>query len=215
MAIDRDRIMKVLFNKRFIKAVGPVPLKIGNYKSPDKGIPYNPEKSRKIISKFNIGNKELNIFIKADHQVALIAQMIQYYLNKAGLNVGIQEMEWSALKAATINGKYDMAYFTWHADYPEAENFLFPLFYSKNSGTGGNRSFFKNREVDKLLIKAAKTIENNKRFSIYRDIERIIIDEAPWIFLWYGDKKIALSERIKKFIPYPTYNGMKGNEIEL
>ena len=49
----------------------------------------------------------------------------------------------------------------------------------------------------------------------FNQIERIIVDDAPWIFLWYGDKRIALSERVKKYIPYPTYNGMKGNEIEL
>ena len=108
-----------------------------------------------------------------------------------------------------------MAFFTWHADYPEAENFLYPLFYSKNCGAGGNRSFFTNSDVDLLLQKASRTIDKKTRYEIYHKIERIIIDEAPWIFLWYGDKRIALSERIEEFIPYPIYNGMKGDKIRL
>jgi ABC-type oligopeptide transport system substrate-binding subunit len=141
--------------------------------------------------------------------------MIQHFLNRTGLRIKIREMEWSALKAATIKGKFDMCYLTWHADYPEAENFLFPLFFSVNRGSGGNRSFYKNARVDQLLIKAQRTINTEKRFDIYHTVERLITDDAPWIFLWYGDKKIILSKRVRKFVPYQIYNGMKGNEITM
>ncbi|MBN2040160.1 MAG: ABC transporter substrate-binding protein [Spirochaetes bacterium] len=215
MAVDRDRIMKSLFINRFIKAAGPVPPKIGDYISTVKGISYDPVRAKSIITDMGLQGKEFIIFIKSDHQVSLICQMIQYYLSKAGLNVTIKEMEWSALKASVLKQNFDMAYFTWHADYPEAENFLFPLFYSGNKGAGGNRAYYSNQKVDNLLLKAENTIEGKKRFAIYDKISGIIVDDAPWIFLWYGDKKIALSERVKQFIPYPIYNGMKGNEIKL
>lgn len=213
MAIDRERILESLFKNRFKKATGPIPTKVGDYRATTRSIPYNPQKAREIIELLNLHNKTLILFIKSDHQVSLISQMLQYYLNEAGLSIKIREMEWSALKAATLNGNFDMAYFTWHADYPEAENFLFPLFFSKNIGAGGNRSFYTNRVVDRLLLEARRTINKHKRYNIYKKIEGIIIDDAPWIFLWYGDKRIALSNRLEQFIPYSIYNGMKGNEI--
>ncbi|MDY6934546.1 MAG: ABC transporter substrate-binding protein [Spirochaetota bacterium] len=215
MAIDRDMIMKSLLKNRFQRASGPIPPRIGDYVTTTDSIPYNPSKARKIIKQFTLNNKRFTLFTKSDHQVSLISQMVQYYLKKMDLNIGIQEMDWSALKAATIKGSYDLAYFTWHADYPEPENFLYPLFFSKNSGTGGNRSFYFNEEVDRLLIMAQRTIDNSKRFKIYNKIERIIIDDAPWIFLWYGDKRIAITKRITQFVPYPIYCGFKGNEISI
>lgn len=213
MAVDKKRIMRTLFRGRFIPAAGPIPPEVGEFTSQAAPIHYDPRKAKEIINRIRPADREFTINIKTDHQVALIVQMIQYYLNEAGLNVKIREMEWSALKAATLKGDFEMAYFTWHADYPEVENFLFPLFYSGNHGAGGNRSFFTNAEVDRLLDIAGVTVDTRRRNGIYRKIERIIIDEAPWIFLWYGDRKIALSDRIKDFSPYPIYNGMKGNEI--
>lgn len=214
MAVNRDEIMKCLFDDRFRKAAGPVP-PVGEYHSRAKGITFEPDKARKIICGMNPGIKEITLLIKSDHQVSLISQMLQHYLQKAGLKVTVRELEWSALKAATLKGKFDMAYFTWHADYPEPENFLYPLFYSGNAGAGGNRTFYSNRHVDSMLIEAGRTIDDKKRFALYQKIERIIIDDAPWLFLWYGDRRIALSKRVKKFIPFPVYNGMKGDEIEL
>lgn len=215
LAVDRKKIIESLFNKRFRLAAGAVPPAVGNYRSMQEPIPYHPEKAREIISQLGLSGREFTIFIKSDHQVSLIAQMIQHYLNRTGLHIKIREMEWSALKAATIKGRFDMCYLTWHADYPEAENFLFPLFFSANRGSGGNRSFYKNARVDQLLLSARRTINTEKRFDIYHRVERLIADDAPWIFLWYGDKKIILSKRVREFIPYQIYNGMKGNEITM
>ena len=58
--------------------------------------------------------------------------MIQQYLEAAGLHIELHEMEWGALKNVTNAGRYDMALFNWFGDYPDAENFLRPLFHSAN-----------------------------------------------------------------------------------
>lgn len=215
MAIDRNSILNNLLKNRFTLAAGAVPSKVGDYNAIKETILYNTSEAKKIIKEKGYTGKEIILLLKPDHQVSLICQMIQHNLNKVGLNIKIREVEWSALKAATMKGNYDMAYLTWHADYPEAENFLYPLFFSKNTGAGGNRAFYSNKEADYLLSKAQETVNKEKRFALYRRIERIIVDDAPWIFLWYGSKRIALSERVSNFISYPVFSGMKGTDIEL
>nr|HPJ40653.1 hypothetical protein [Spirochaetota bacterium] len=129
--------------------------------------------------------------------------------------VEIVPLEWSALKSRTFRGDFDMAYFTWIADYPEPENFFYPLFYSRNAGAGGNRSFYRSADVDRLIETARRATNRQKRFDIYRRIEGIILNEAPWIFLWYADKRIALGSRVKDYTPYPIFSGFKGNHITL
>ncbi len=214
-AVDRRRIMRALFDNRFTLAAGPVPNTLAGHRSAARPYDYDPVAARAAIASLGLSGHRITLFIKSDHQVSLIAQMVQRDLAAAGLAVSIREMEWSALKAATLNGAYDLCYFTWHADYPDAENFLYPLFYSKNIGQGGNRAFYQNVSVDRLLDEARRTMDAGKRIDIHRRAEQLIVSDAPWIFLWYGDKRVMLGRRVRSFVPYPLYNGMKGHEIEL
>lgn len=212
-AVDRRAIMAALFNGRFTVSDGPVPPGTGGYRTRMPGDPFDPAWARRTIGELGLTGFRVTLLIKADHQVALIAQMLQHFLEGAGLRVTVLPLEWSAMKSRTLRGDFDLAYFTWHADYPEAENFLYPLFHSSSAGAGGNRSFFSDARVDALLDAARAEVDREKRFDIYRRAERIIGDEAPWVFLWFGDKRIALSGRIGGFRPYPVFTVFKGNEI--
>ncbi|HON78463.1 MAG TPA: ABC transporter substrate-binding protein [Spirochaetota bacterium] len=215
MAVDKKAVMRCLFKGRFREAEGVVPPGAGGYRGVVRKYGYNPVEAEKIIARMGLRGKTVRVLIKSDNQVSLIMQLIQYYLSKAGLRVEIVPLEWSALKSRTFRGDFDMAYFTWIADYPEPENFFYPLFYSRNAGAGGNRSFYRSADVDRLIETARRATNRQKRFDIYRRIEGIILNEAPWIFLWYADKRIALGSRVKDYTPYPIFSGFKGNHITL
>ena len=215
LAIDRRAVMKALFSGRFTVSGGPVPPGTGGYRPAQREFPYDPERARGLISSLGLGGFRVTLLVKADHQVALVAQMLQHFLEQAGLRVTVLPLEWSAMKSRTLRGDFDLAYFTWHADYPEPENFLYPLFHSASAGAGGNRSFFSDARVNALLDAARAEVDREKRFDIYRKAERIICDEAPWVFLWFGDKRIALSGRVGGFRPYPVFTVFKANEITL
>lgn len=215
MAVDKKTIMQCLFKNRFREAEGVVPPGAGGYRGAVRTYGYEPGKARDIIARMGLRGTMIRLLIKSDNQVSLITQLIQYYLVQAGLRVEIVPLEWSALKSRTFRGDFDMAYFAWIADYPEPENFFYPLFYSRNAGPGGNRSFYRSADVDGLMETARRVINPEKRFDIYRRIEGIILNEAPWIFLWYADKRIALGSRVKDYTPYPIFSGFKGTTITL
>jgi peptide/nickel transport system substrate-binding protein/oligopeptide transport system substrate-binding protein len=215
LAVDRRAVMKALFKNRFEEARGVVPSGTADYASAGRPFRFDPGEAARIVRRLGLEGARIVLLIKADSQVSLIAQMLQHYLGRAGLRVEVTPLEWSALKSRTFRGDFEMAYFTWVADYPEPENFLYPLFYSKNAGAGGNRSFYRNAAVDRMLDAARGTLERQKRFDIYRRVERIIIDDSPWIFLWYSDKRIALGRRVGEYVPCPVFSGMKGDRITL
>lgn len=215
MAVNRPELIARLFNGKLSPASGPVPPSCGGYISQIRGYDYNPEEAKRIINELGLTGKEIVLQVKADQVLSQIAQLLQFYLNQTGLKVVIKSEEWSALKASVYQGKFDMAYFNWYGDYPEPENFLYPLFFSANKGSGGNRSFYNSPEVDKLLISASQCVDQGKRFDIYHQVEKRIVDDAPWLFLWYGNMQIALSERVKGYESYPVYNGLKGDKISL
>jgi ABC-type oligopeptide transport system substrate-binding subunit len=74
---------------------------------------------------------------------------------------------------------------SWVADYPDAENYL-ALFYSKNfCPIGPNYTHFKNKVFDELYEKAKSVTNNQDRFELYHQMEKIILEEAPIIPLYY------------------------------
>jgi ABC-type transport system substrate-binding protein len=74
---------------------------------------------------------------------------------------------------------------SWIADYPEAESF-YTVFHSKNPAPP-NYTRFKNAEFDALYDAALGENDAPKRYAIYQKMEKILIDEAPVIFLFYDE----------------------------
>jgi peptide/nickel transport system substrate-binding protein len=65
----------------------------------------------------------------------------------------------------------------------------------------GNSSGYSNAEVDRLLIAADTEADTEKRADMYHAAEKIVADEAPWIFLWVPQDIYAASNRITGWQP--------------
>jgi peptide/nickel transport system substrate-binding protein/oligopeptide transport system substrate-binding protein len=106
-----------------------------------------------------------------------------------------------------------MFYLSWWADYPDPENFLFPLFHSSNHGPGGNRTRYSNATVDALIDKGRDTLDEKKRNSLYQRAEELIVADAPWVFLWHRTDFTIRQPWVKNYKIYPIYSMDKGNDI--
>ncbi|MBR4329500.1 MAG: hypothetical protein IKP71_06565, partial [Candidatus Riflebacteria bacterium] len=103
----------------------------------------------------------------------------------------------------------------WFGDYPDGENFLYPLFHSKNWGSGGNRARFKNDEVDRLLEEAVRITDEKLRSEAYDRINRKVAEQAPWIYLWHCSESYVTGPRVKNIEFYPMFFCDKGLSISL
>ena len=64
------------------------------------------------------------------------------------------------------------------ADIPDPDNFLFPMLHSTSPT---NYTFYRNSRVDRLLEQARKELDYAQRIALYREVERIVMDDAVWI----------------------------------
>ncbi len=212
-AIDKEKILKTIYEGRGRLASGPVPDVLRKWKTPEP-YEYSPLKAQDLIKSAGYRDGlEIDFYITADPEVVDLAEVIQSYLKVAGIKAKIKQLEWSAYKEAINKGEPDMFWISWWADYPDPENFLFPLFHSSNLGPAGNRTRYKNPEVD-LLIEAgqhAGTIE--ERDSFYEKAEGIIVNDAPWVFFWHKTDYTLHQPWIKNYKIYPIYSIDKGTEI--
>jgi len=229
-AIDRKKILATFYEGRGIAADGPVPPVLRKWPAPP-AIEYNPEMARKNLplpppegEGRNLplpphkgdGNSEKNLrmtlYVNAEQETVDMAEIIQGYLRDVGISLEIRRLEWSAFKDAINKGEPDMFWLSWWADYPDAENFLFPLFHSSNFGPAGNRTRYRNADVDGLIELGRRTASNT---GIYSAAENAIAADSPWIFFWHRTDYAVRQPWVKGFRLYPIYTIDKGMDASV
>lgn len=227
MLIDRDSIIKSVYSGRAIAAKGSIPPGIGGYDPNLKGYTYDLENAKKLLNEagFCCGSDkngenglktlEFDLYHRAQQDTFEICRFIQGELKKAGVVANLKSMEWSALKDAINKGEAPAFFMNWFADYPDAENFLYPVFHSKNLGAGGNRAGFINTEVDKMLDECVKITDTAKREATYAEINAKVVEQAPWIYLWHSSESFLLGNRVKNMEFSPVYFCDNGSDIQL
>jgi peptide/nickel transport system substrate-binding protein/oligopeptide transport system substrate-binding protein len=209
MAIDRRRILDTVFEKRGVLASGPVPpglWKAGLLSRAGAGYVYDPEKAKALIREAEAEGERIRIYITADPEVLDIVEVIQSYLIKAGLKAEIIQLDWSAFKHAVNEGEPDAFWLSWWADYPDPENFLFPLFHSSSVGSSGNRTRCIDPVLDQQIESAQRTMNERSRYRLYRQAEERIIQNAPWVFMWHRADYFVVQSWVKDFKIYPLYS---------
>ncbi|HMK61004.1 MAG TPA: ABC transporter substrate-binding protein [Dissulfurispiraceae bacterium] len=217
LAIDRRKILEKFYDGRGRLADGPVPEALRSWHL-DRNLnsaQYNPSLARQIVREKGFKGVKLKLYVAADQEAVDLAEIIQGYLADAGLTVVIRQLEWSSYKQAINNGEPDMFWISWWADYPDAENFLFPLFHSANIGPAGNRTRYVNNEVDMLIEQGQHAMDAELRAQVYRRAEEKIIADVPWIYFWHKNDYIVRQPWVEGFRVYPIYNMDKGLDVSL
>jgi peptide/nickel transport system substrate-binding protein len=96
----------------------------------------------------------------------------------------------------------------WSPDFADPFMFMNFWFDSNNFGLPGNRSFYKNEKVDELIRKAALLSDQAERTKIYFEAQDIIMQDAPYIFLYQVNTIVPLRKNVKGFVFNPMLESM-------
>jgi len=143
------------------------------------------------------------------------AQTIQAYLGAVGIRVKLVQREAAAARGAARKGQTDMLIKDWYADYPDAEDFLYPLLSSVNRGAGGNISFYSNPTFDSVVTASRRELNEAKRNVMYRQADSIAFNDAPMLFLYFYDELYAVQPWIKHFVPPVIFNGQRWTDVTI
>jgi len=69
-----------------------------------------------------------------------------------------------------------------------------------------NRGFYSNPEVDALIDRGRRELDQSKRAEIYRQVQRILNRDLPYIHLWYFDNVVVHSRRVRHLQLNPSGN---------
>jgi ABC-type transport system substrate-binding protein/methyl-accepting chemotaxis protein len=193
-AIDRRRIIDEVFGGMSKESKGPFPPSILDDQSL-KGFPYNPKLAREIIKKKGVKDKLILQIKEGNGQTApeLTGEIIKQNLNDIGIECIINKVSPEKyLKPESIS-KCDLFLSGWIADTGDPDNYLEPLF-APSSYT--NFTGYRNDNVVELMKKAKTVVNPEKRIEIYKEIQNIIIEDAPWIFLHHPQSGVVTRDGI-------------------
>lgn len=154
-----------------------------------KGYRYDPDKARDLLYQagFPEGKGLPEITLSTTSAYLDLSEYIQKQLNEIGIKIKIEVLPAAIHTESAARGKLQFFRKSWVADYPDAENYL-ALFYSKNYAPAGpNYTHFNNRLYDKLYESAKQTLDYDKRIELYQEMDRIIVEEAPIVNLYYDE----------------------------
>ncbi len=209
-AIDVEMIIaRVLFGAGR-RARGVVPPGLRRAPEPGERYAFDPGKARSLLTEAGYPDGfAMEIWQRENPEGGRVLESIQGYLAEVGIRVTIVTREWSAFKQAIDGETADAFYLDWFADYPDPENFLVPLFHSSNRGGGGNRTGYRNPEVDSMLTVAGLSREEGIRWELLAAAEDIIYGDAPWIFLWFPKRYEVVSPRLRGYRIPVIFNGQR------
>ncbi|GGE94145.1 ABC transporter substrate-binding protein [Hymenobacter cavernae] len=195
-ALNKPELLAYFLNNVGVPGIsGFVPSSLPSYSAKlVPGYTYQPEKARQLLRAAGYRpGKPLRLRLSTVAERKEVCEYLQKKWAEVGVQVTIDVNQAAAHQELVDNGR--AAFFTksWLGDYPDAENYL-ALFYSPNfSPAGPNKTHFKSAAYDRLYEQAKLEQDPQKRYALYQQMDRIVVEEAPVIPLYY-DQVVRLTQ---------------------
>lgn len=184
LVIDRGNIASVLFQSRVRQAYGFVPPNMAGYTPLSQEDTLDVTRARQLLSestyKAAANLPPLKLYTAGDSLGPLLQGVFSSTL---GIQVAVQEVEWSDYLEGLGNHEYPMFTLTWNAGYPDPEAILGSLF---RSSSPDNQTGYRNADVDAALDIADKEPNQQKRMTTYAQVESRILADYPAVPLYHS-----------------------------
>ena len=171
--------------------------------------PHDPVKARALLAEAGYPNGfALDYVTLNDEEAEKLAVSLQADLAEVGIQMSITQITFAAWAEAigkATGPKFSII--TWVGDYPDATNFLDARFHSRNIADENalNDARYANLELDALLDAARAELDPAVRQDMYRRAERILFDDAPYIYDYHPVSTEVTQPYVRGFELHPIW----------
>ncbi len=196
LAFDRENYIRILLKGRALPADNIIPKTLKGHKEAGVGAYAHMDMAR-AQEKMREARKELAAagllvdgeipqlkFEVGGESPAAVQQtdFVKQQFAKVGVRVKPVFNDWPTLQRKVRNKKAQMWTMGWHADYPDAENFL-QLYYGPNIPKYTNNSNYSDPRFDALYDKARVMPDTPERTRLYAEMAKIIGEDCPVLLM--------------------------------
>jgi peptide/nickel transport system substrate-binding protein len=218
-AIDTQAIVEEVYEGIAARASQPCPPALFGYNDEIDPYPRDVSQAESLLEEAGYADGfsfELTTFQNArGYNPAPLptAETIRTNLAEVGIEVTIDDRQFSDYLTYTGEGNHDASLSGWYTDNADPDNFYYVLLHPQVESPDGqdwvswdtegfntsNRSAWANEEYMSLVEEAQRTAEQSARADLYGQAAQIAHDEAPWVYLDYADEIRGVSNRVSGY----------------
>ena len=213
LAIDRKNLVDALY-----MGYAEPTMNVLNYTSPGyKEFPlaYDLEKAKRLAHEV-LGDKRCDITYCINGAEPLQkgeAELIAYWLQKIGLDVHIQSLEYATRAKMLRKGDYDIARLQKGLANGDPYEVLNSFLMSTGSIYMSSHTGYQNEELQRLMQQVKHTVDEKKRQQIFDRVQEIAVEEEPLVALFNDMNIVAYNKRLKNY--KPLIYGVDLSKVEL
>jgi peptide/nickel transport system substrate-binding protein len=212
-AIDKEGLVENVLQGTATVADSPIPPAFDwAYNEDLDPYPYDPERAQELIEEAGYSGEELVFYVTEGGSGMLdpvpMGTAIQADLEAVGLDVTIETYEWNTFLGRVnpgLEGKADMAQMAWMTNDPDTLPFLALRTEAWPEEGGFNSGYYSNPEVDELLAQARRSTDQSERARLYREVQEIVYDDAPWVFVANWQQNAVAVSDLQNFSLQPSF----------
>jgi methyl-accepting chemotaxis protein/ABC-type transport system substrate-binding protein len=186
-AINKQRINERVFASLNVPADSLLPPGLLGHDPALRGFTYDPDRAKSLMRAggqaggFSV---EYRTWDTDEFNNSGMVPLIIEDLEQIGIHVNVTRHSATEARAPlTRPGHNNVFCGNWYADFPDPDNFFYVFFHSDSASVRG--LYFNTPEVDRKIIEGRRANDLETRAQIYRDLDQIVIREAPLACLFH------------------------------
>ena len=213
-AIDKQSLVDDVLQGTATVATGPTPAAFSwAYNESLEPYPHDPDKARALIAEAGYGDGvEITFYVTEGGSGMLdpvpMGTAIQADLAAVGIDAKIETYEWNTFLGRVnpgLEGKADMAEMAWMTNDPDTLPFLALRTAAMPEDGGFNSGYYSNPAVDALLEDARRSTDQDERARLYREMQEIVYEDAPWAFIASWKQNAVTTDQVSDFQLEPSF----------
>ena len=205
MAINKDAILKAVYQGQGQVAKNPIPPILWSYNDAVKDYAFDPAKAKEMLAQagypngFDVDLWYLPVTRPYNPDGKRMAELVQADWEKVGVKTKLVTYEWAEYRKRSKTGEQHAMMFGWSGDNGDPDNFFVPLLGCEAVKGGGNVARWCNKQFEDLIIKAAQTPKQADRAKLYEQAQLIFKEEAPWITVAHSVRFDPIRKEVKGY----------------
>ncbi|MBX3069802.1 MAG: twin-arginine translocation signal domain-containing protein [Thermomicrobiales bacterium] len=201
--LDRQAIVDNLLGGFGAVATGPINPLLAEYYNPDVTVwAYDPDAAAALLDEAgwvldgdvrkNEAGESLTIVMNGPQGYPVLEQVLLYaqqQFQQLGVDLVFEFDEWTVHLDKYRSQQYDLL-LNWWITPPTPD-----LYAHYHSASDANWWKYNNPEVDELILAGRSEADDATRSETYHELQRVLADDVPVLYLWYGRELQALSNR--------------------
>ena len=167
---------------------------------------YAPEKTALLLAEAGYTPEEISIVIDAYGPYVEIAEAVAGQLRAVGIEADVRTWEYQVVKPLLLNCERQAFLRDWGDSAFDPVGYIEAKWQTRVEDTPagrGNFACYSNPQVDELIEAGATEADPERRRQLYDEVQRLIYDDAPSIFLYVPQEIEGMSSKVNDWEPSP------------